>query len=61
VEALLGKPKVKDFENLPEDIASLKGFWRNKITRVLMVVVFTNVGSALGAFVAIPLMLKVLA
>ena len=61
VEALLGKPKVKDFENLPEDIASLKGFWRNKITRVLMVVVFTNIGSALGTFVAIPLMLKVLA
>ena len=61
VEALIGKPKVKDFEKLPEDIASLKGFWRNKITRVLMVVVFTNVGSALGAFVAIPLMLKVLA
>jgi pheromone shutdown-related protein TraB len=61
VEALLGKPKVKDFEKLPEDIASFKGFWRNKITRILMVVVFTNVGSALGAFVAIPLMLKVLA
>jgi pheromone shutdown-related protein TraB len=61
VEALLGKPKVKDFESLPEDIVSLKGFWRNKITRVLMVVVFTNVGSALGTFVAIPLMLKVLA
>ena len=61
VEALISKPKVKDFEKLPEDIASLKGFWRNKITRVLMVVVFTNVGSALGAFVAIPLMLKVLA
>ncbi|MEJ2725767.1 MAG: TraB/GumN family protein [Deltaproteobacteria bacterium] len=61
VEALLGKPKVKDFENLPEDIASLKGFWRNKITRILMVVVFTNMGSAVGTFVAIPLMLKVLA
>jgi pheromone shutdown-related protein TraB len=61
VEALIVTPKVKDFEKLPEDIASLKGFWRNKITRVLMVVVFTNVGSALGAFVAIPLMLKVLA
>jgi pheromone shutdown-related protein TraB len=60
VEALLGKPKVKDFENLPEDIASLKGFWKNKITRVLMVVVFTNIGSALGTFVAIPLMLRVL-
>ena len=25
VEVLLGKPKVKDFESLPEDIASIKG------------------------------------
>ena len=61
VEALLGKPKVRDFEHLPEDISSLKGFWKNKITRILMVVVFTNIGSSLGTFVAIPLMVKVLA
>lgn len=60
VEAFLRRPKVKDFENLPEDISSLKGFWKNKITRILMVVVFTNVGSSLGAFVAIPLMIKVM-
>ncbi|MGA7876301.1 MAG: TraB family protein, partial [Desulfoferrobacter sp.] len=61
VEALLGKPRVIDFENLTEDISSLKGFWKNKITKILLVTVFTNVGSALGTFVAIPLMLKVLA
>ena len=58
VEALLGRPKVKDFERLAEDISSLKGFWRNKITRILLVVVFTNIGSSLGTFVAIPLMAK---
>jgi pheromone shutdown-related protein TraB len=61
VEALLGKPKVRDFENLPEDISSLRGFWKNKITRILLVVVFTNLGSSLGTFVAIPLMVKVFA
>ena len=59
VETLLGKPKVKDFENLPQDISSIKGFWRNKITRILLVVVFTNIGSSLGTFVAIPLMVRV--
>ncbi len=59
VEAFLGKPKVKDFESLPEDISSLKGFWKNKITRILLVVVFTNIGSSLGTFVAIPLMVRV--
>jgi pheromone shutdown-related protein TraB len=61
VEALVGKPKVRDFESLSEDISSLKGFWKNKITRILLVVAFTNVGSSLGTFVAIPLILRALA
>jgi pheromone shutdown-related protein TraB len=61
VEAFLAKPKVRDFENLPEDISSIKGFWKNKITRILLVVVFTNIGSSLGTFVAIPLMVKAFA
>lgn len=61
VEVLLAKPKVRDFENLTEDIASVKGFWKNKITRILLVVVFTNIGSSLGTFVAIPLMVKAFA
>jgi pheromone shutdown-related protein TraB len=61
VETFLGKPKVRDFERLPEDISSLKGFWQNKITRILLVVVFTNLGSSLGTFVAIPLMVRVFA
>ena len=60
VEAFLRKPKVRDFENLPNDIISIRGFWKNKITRILLVVVFTNLGSSIGTFVAIPLMLKVL-
>jgi len=59
VEIFLRKPKVKDFEQLPEDIGSFSGFWKNKITRVLLIVVLTNMGSSLGAFVALPLMARV--
>jgi pheromone shutdown-related protein TraB len=58
VETFVGKPKVRDFESLPEDISSVKGFWKNRITRILLVVVFTNIGSSLGTFVAIPLIVK---
>jgi len=60
VEAFSRKPKVRDFENLSKDIVSIKGFWKNKITRILLVVVFTNLGSSLGTLVAIPLMVKAL-
>lgn len=58
VEAFSRKPRVADFENLPDDILSIRGFWKNKVTRVLLVVVFTNLGSSLGTFVAIPLMAR---
>lgn len=59
VEAFISKPKVRDFESLSQDMTSLQGFWRNKISRILLVVVFTNIGSSLGTFVAIPLMVRV--
>ena len=60
VEAFSRKPKVKDLEKLPEDILSIGGFWRNKVTRILLVVVFTNIGSSIGTFVAFPVIVKLL-
>ncbi len=60
VEAFSRRPKVRDFERLPEDILSVRGFWKNNVTRILLVVVFTNIGSSLGTFVAIPLIVKLL-
>jgi len=60
VEAFSRKPKVKDLEKLPEDILSIRGFWRNKVTRILLVVVFTNIGSSIGTFVAFPVIVKLL-
>lgn len=60
VEAFSRKPKVKDLEAIPEDIVSIKGFWRNNVTRILLVVIFTNLGSAIGTMTAVPLMLKLI-
>ena len=60
VEAISRKPKVKDLESIPVDILSVRGFWRNNVTRILLVVVFTNLGSSIGTMAAIPLMLKVI-
>lgn len=51
VQAYFGRPNVSDMENLTEDVYSLKGFWNNKVTRILLVVILTNLGSSLGAFV----------
>jgi len=60
VEAFSRKPKVKDFEAIPADIVSIKGFWRNNVTRILLVIIFTNLGSTIGTMTAVPLMLKLI-
>lgn len=47
-EAHFRKPKVEDFESLPKDLMSLKGIWHNKVTKILLMVILTNVGCAAG-------------
>jgi len=59
-EATLRRPRVKDFEALPADIVTFRGFWRNGITRILLVVALSNLGSSIGTFVGLPLMTRML-
>ncbi len=59
VELLLRKPKVCDAETLPDDIGSIRGFWRNNITRILLVTALTNLGSAVGTAVGLPWLIKI--
>ncbi|HEY5496912.1 MAG TPA: TraB/GumN family protein [Syntrophales bacterium] len=58
VEATLRKPKVRDFLALKDDISSVRGFFRNKITRLLILVVFVNLTTSVGTLVAIPVVMK---
>ncbi|MBU8905801.1 TraB/GumN family protein [Desertibacillus haloalkaliphilus] len=51
VQAYVRRPNVGDFETLAEDVYSVKGFWGNKVTRILLVVVLTNLGSTLGTVI----------
>ena len=51
VQAFFRRPSVGDFERLSEDVFSIKGFWANRVTRVLLVVVLTNLGGTLGTFI----------
>jgi pheromone shutdown-related protein TraB len=48
VEAWRRRPSVADCERLPEDIQSWRGFFRNPVTRILIVVVASGIGTALG-------------
>ena len=50
-QAYFQRPNVGDFEHLSEDVLSVKGFWRNKVTRILLVVVLCNIGASIGTFI----------
>ncbi|MFA5182468.1 MAG: TraB/GumN family protein [Syntrophales bacterium] len=58
VEATLRKPQVRDFLALKDDISSVRGFFRNKITRLLILVAFVNLITSIGTLVAIPVVMK---
>ena len=59
-EAVLRRPRVRDFESLPGDIVTLRGFWRNGVTHILLVVALANLGSSIGTFIGLPLMTRLL-
>jgi pheromone shutdown-related protein TraB len=54
VEATMRRPQVADAQNISEDIGSLKGIYRNRITRALLVFFLSSVGGAIGNFISIP-------
>lgn len=56
LEAMLRKPRVRDFENLNDDILSIRGVYRNRLTRILLVFLLSTIGSAAGTFIALPLL-----
>jgi pheromone shutdown protein TraB len=58
VEASLRKPQVKDFLALKDDICSIRGFFRNKITRLLLLVAVVNLTTSIGTFAAIPVIMR---
>ncbi len=52
VEAYLRKPKVSDFNQLRTDTTTLKGWWNNQVTRILLIFILSTLGAALGTYVA---------
>ncbi len=51
-ELWLRKPRVGDFSTLKQDVARVSGWWRNRVSRTLLVFLFATLGSALGTYIA---------
>ncbi len=51
MEAWIHKPKVEDFMNLQDDVLHIKGYWTNRVARILLVVLLANIFASLGSIV----------
>ena len=49
-EAWLRKPTYADFMALREDVQTVKGWWRNRVSRVLLNFFLTSLGTAIGVW-----------
>lgn len=61
VEAWRRKPSVGDCEALADDIQTLRGFWRNPVTRTLLIAVASGLGTAAGFWIGVGVVIKMLA
>ncbi|SHM10679.1 TraB/GumN family protein [Vreelandella subglaciescola] len=52
VELYMRRPKVRDFATLRHDVTQLKGWWKNRVSRTLLVFLFATLGSAAGTWIA---------
>ncbi len=49
-EAWLRKPTYADFMALRDDVQTVKGWWRNRVSRVLLNFFLTSLGTAIGVW-----------
>ena len=54
LESSFRKPRISDLENLQDDAGSVKGWYRNRVMRILLVFLLSSLGSAIGTWWAIP-------
>jgi pheromone shutdown-related protein TraB len=52
VEMSLRRPRVADFESLRDDVIDWRGWWKNRVSRTLLVFLFCNFGMILGEYLA---------
>ncbi|MBK1647797.1 conjugal transfer protein TraB [Rhabdochromatium marinum] len=52
IELFLRRPRVGDFQHLRAAVGHWSGWWKNRVARLLLVFIFSTLGSALGTYIA---------
>lgn len=53
MQAWIAKPSVEDMERVGDDLIHIKGWWTNRLARVLIVFLFSSLGASAGTFLAL--------
>jgi pheromone shutdown-related protein TraB len=53
-EAYFRKPRVSDLERLANDVTTIKGFFTNRVTKILLIFFSSSIGGMIGNFIALP-------
>ncbi len=53
VEAWVRKPRVSDLQGLAQDATTFQGYYRNRVLRILLVVVLSTLGATLGWYLSL--------
>ena len=48
VEAWIRRPQVKDLETVLDDLGSIKTIYKNRVTRIFLVMILTNLATSVG-------------
>ncbi len=51
-ELWLHRPRVADFDTLRDDVIHWTGWWKNRVSRTLLVFMLTNLGTMVGEYLA---------
>jgi pheromone shutdown protein TraB len=51
VQTWMTPPRVEEFKSVGDDIATLSGWWRNRLLKILLAFLLTTAGSVVGTWV----------
>lgn len=60
VEATTRRPRVGDLEQILDDMSSIRGWYKNRFCRVLLVLILVNLMGIIGGALAVPLLARYL-
>lgn len=52
VQTVVSPPQMRDFDTVRDQITGLRGWWRNRVARILLVFIFCSLGSASATYIA---------